>query len=94
MCLQWEVASLCLGVVRKLLHEYDVQMDHFADHVLESSSGHAVVNKPAGFNILLQMLKDSRLFQMVPRYVSMVIQYRYASMVIQINSFFLSFFKI
>lgn len=64
-CSQWEVASLCLGVLRKLLHVYDIQLEHFTDQVMESGSGTVVVNKPAGFNILLHMLKDSRLFQMV-----------------------------
>ncbi|XP_052238220.1 nuclear pore complex protein Nup205-like isoform X2 [Dreissena polymorpha] len=64
---KWEIAASCLGILHKLLQEYDVQADHFVDQVVDGPAGHVLANKPAGFTILLHMLRDSRLFQMVVR---------------------------
>jgi len=63
--LQWEVAADCLSILRKLLLEYEPSADNFLDQLVEGPAGNVVANKPAGFNILLNLLKDSRLFQMV-----------------------------
>lgn len=63
---QWEVAALSLGILHKLLHDYEIQPDHFMDQTIETQGGATVpVNKPAGFVLMVHMLKDSRLFQMV-----------------------------
>ena len=61
--LQWEVAALCLSILKKLLHQHEVKAEDFVDQMVD---GRAVSgNKDPGHTILLHMLKDSRLLQMV-----------------------------
>ena len=70
--IQWEVAALSLDILRKLLHGYEIQGEHFMDQVVEMGSSQPVVaNKPAGFTLMVNMLKDSRLYQMVRSYISL-----------------------
>ncbi|XP_052809828.1 nuclear pore complex protein Nup205-like [Mya arenaria] len=64
---KWEVAESCLRIMCKLLHEYEPVGEHFIDLLVEGPAGNVLANKPAGFNILLHLLKDSRLLQMVLR---------------------------
>ncbi|XP_045195259.2 nuclear pore complex protein Nup205-like [Mercenaria mercenaria] len=65
---KWEVAALSLGILRKLLQDYEIQGEHFTDQVVETGTGQTIVaNKPAGFTLMVNMLRDSRLYQMILR---------------------------
>ncbi|KAL4232887.1 hypothetical protein ACF0H5_007574 [Mactra antiquata] len=65
---KWEIAELCLGILCKILKEYEIQYDDFTDQIVDSGTGHTVLaNKPPGFTLMIQLLIDSQLFQMVLR---------------------------
>ncbi len=63
---QWQVASLALEILHKLLLSYEVSPEDFVSQYYDTPEmGGAMVPKQPGHTLLLHMLNDSKLLRKV-----------------------------
>ncbi|KAL1130569.1 hypothetical protein AAG570_011815 [Ranatra chinensis] len=63
---KWEICDLCMGLISKLLCQYDPSTDEFlAKHVQAYTSGTAQVNPPPGYHLMISLCSKSELLRMM-----------------------------
>ncbi|XP_077999885.1 nuclear pore complex protein Nup205-like [Glandiceps talaboti] len=63
---KWQVSEAVLQILYKLMKNYSPQAEDFVEQQVEIQGGGMVLaNKPAGYNLMIHMLKDSPMLKLI-----------------------------